>query len=260
MQLQMLLQSNTLAGLATLLAGSLALAACSADHDTDCLKSNGTVVTEHRAVDRRLRMVAVYDNVDLIIVPDTTTYAEVRAGENMLRDIEFSTPSGPEQLVIKNTSRCNWVRSYNTPREVRLHVAQPHRRFQIEQYGYGLISNDGQWAQDTLALRLWSAGDFNMNLRAAYLSVDSYDAGDITLHGTAEEFHPNCGTNGFLFASDLDTRYCYFYTFNEWQGDMHVRTHGNLGGTLNGSGRLFYTGIPTYIDVKGPNLNNIFKD
>lgn len=259
----MLLQSNALAGLrglAALLAGGLALAACAADHDADCLKGNGPVVTEHRAVDRRLRTVTVYDNVDLVIVPDTATFAEVRAGEHMQRYLEFSTPSGPQQLVIRNTSRCNWVRSYDTPREVRLHVANPHRRFYLNQYGYGRITTDKQWAQDTLYLLLASTGDFNLNVRANYLLADSYDAGDITLRGTAEEFHPNGFNNGFLFASDLDARYCYFAAFREWRGDMHVRCRQNLGGTLGGHGRLFYSGNPSYLEVKGSNVGNIFKE
>ena len=263
MQLRTQLQSNALAGLrpaAALLAGSLALAACSADHDADCLKGNGDVVTERRALDQRLRLVMVYNNVDLTIVPDTVTYAEVRAGEHVIQDIEFSTPSGPQQLVIKNTSRCNWVRSYNTPREVRLHVAQKRTLFDIEQYGYGVVRNEGQWAQDTLYLRLWSTGDFDMNLKSKYLYLDSYDAGDIRLRGTADDFHPNFGSNGFLFASDLDTRFCYFYTYREWRGDMHVRTHLNLGGTLNGTGRLFYTGNPSLVVVQGPNAANAFKE
>jgi hypothetical protein len=263
MQLRMLLQSNALAGLrrvAAPLAAGLLLAACGRGHDTDCLKSNGEVVTERRAVDRRLRTVAVYNNVDLTIVPDTVTYAEVRAGEHVIQDIEFSTPSGPQQLVIKNTSRCNWVRSYNTPREVRLHVARRQTSFDIEQYGYGRVSNEGQWAQDTLYLRLWSTGDVTMNVRSTYLYLDSYDAGDITLRGTAEDFHPNFGSNGFLFANGLDTRFCYLYTYPAWRGDLHVRTHGNLGGTLNGTGRLFYAGNPLVIELKGPNVGRAFPE
>jgi hypothetical protein len=263
MQLRMLPQSNVLAGLhrvAASLAGGLLLAACGLDHDTDCLKGNGNVVTERRAVDRRLHTVTVYNNVDLTIVPDTATYAEVRAGEHVIQYIEFSTPGSPQQLVIQNTSRCNWVRSYDTPHEVRLHVARSQTKFDIEQRGYGLITTEGQWAQDTLYLRQWSTGDFTMNLRSAYLYLDSYDAGDITLRGTAEDFHPNFGSNGFLFAHDLDARSCYFYTYPGWQGDMHVRAHGNLGGTLSGTGRLFYAGNPTLVEVSGPNAGHAFTE
>jgi hypothetical protein len=259
----MLLQSNALAGLrrvAAPLAAGLLLAGCGPDHDTDCLKGNGDVVTERRVVDRRLRTVAVYNNVDLTIVPDTATYAEVRAGEHVIQDIEFSTPGGPQQLVIKNTSRCNWVRSYDTPREVRLHVAPHQTSFDIKQYGYGLITNEGQWAQDTLYLRQLSTGDFTLNVRSTYLYLDSYDAGDITLRGTAEAFQPNFGSNGFLFATDLDAHYCYFYTYPAWQGDMHVRSHGNLGGTLNGTGRLFYAGNPSLVEVKGPSAGRAFRE
>jgi hypothetical protein len=265
MQLSILPQSNALAGLrrvSAALAASLLLTACSADHDTDCLKGNGEVVTERRAIDRHLRAVALYNNVDLTIVPDTATYAEVRAGEHVIRDIEFSTPVSSQQLVIKNTSRCNWVRGYDTPREVRLHVASRQGSFYIEQYGYGLTTNEGLWTPDTLRLRLRSTGDFNLNLRAAYVSVDSYDTGDVTLRGTVEDFHPNMGSNGFLFAKDLDVRYCYLYTYPTWQGDMHVRIRdlGNLAGTLNGKGRLFYTGKPGVIDLKGTNVSHAFKE
>ena len=241
-----------------LLAGTLALAACGKGHEADCLKSNGSVTTQRRAVDRRLRRVVVYDNVDLTIVPDTATYAEVRAGENVIDDITLTDTGGPQNLVIANTSRCNWVRSYDTPREVRLHVAPAPTRFTVEQRGYGLVSTASQWAQDTLFLSLVSTGDVNLDVRARYLYTNHYDAGDMTLRGTAEEFHPNLGSNGFLLASGLDTQRCYFLTYRDWLGDMHVRCHGNIGGTLNGTGRFFYTGNPSFVDVNGPNKANIF--
>ena len=233
------------------------LAGCGAGHDLDCLKSNGPVTVQRRAISRQLRQLLVYDNVDVIIVPDTARYAEVRAGEHVLSDIEFSTPAGPSQLVIRNTSRCNWVRSYDTPREVRLHL--PYLK-QIEQHGYGLISTEGQWAQDTLFLRIQSTGDFNMNVRSTYLYVDSFDAGDLTLSGFAHDFHPNLGANGFLFASGLRADYCYFFTYPTWVGDAHVRPLQNLGGTLNGSGTFYYTGTPSLIDVKGPNKGRLMQE
>lgn len=263
MRLPILPQSNALAGLrrvAALLAASLLATSCNRDHDADCLKGNGAVVTERRAVARQLNRVLLYNNVDLIIVPDTATYAEVRAGEHIIKDIEFTTPVSDKQLVIKSTSRCNWVRSYDTPREVRLHVGRGQASFFIEHYGYGQVSNVGQWALDTLRLRAWSTGDCTINLRATYLSTDIFDASDITLRGTAEDFHPNCDSNGFLFATDLDTRYCYFHTRPTWQGDMHVRTHGILDGTLDGRGRLFYTGNPPAISLKGSNTGRAFPE
>ncbi|MEJ7666767.1 MAG: DUF2807 domain-containing protein [Hymenobacter sp.] len=192
MRLRILPQSNALAGLrraAALLAASLALAACGAGHDADCLKSNGPVTTQRRAITRGLTDVVLFDNVDVTIVPDTATYAEVRAGENVLDDIVFEY-QGPHRLLIRNTSRCNWVRSYNTPREVRLHL--PSLR-NIEQRGYGLVTTDGLLRQDTLFVHSSSTGDINLEVSSVYLFIDVYDAGDMTLRGTAEEFSPQPG-------------------------------------------------------------------
>ena len=240
-----------------LLALAALLPACGPDHDADCLKSNGATVVQRRPIGRHLRLLRVYDNVDVVIVPDTASYAEVRAGENVLTDIEFSSPGGPDQLDIRNTSRCNWVRSYNTPREVRLHL--PSRK-EVEQRGYGLLSNEGLWAQDTLYTRIWSVGDVNLNVRATYLYVDSYDAGDLTLSGTTHDFHVNLGSNGFLFASNLAAGYCYFYTYPTWVGNAHVRALQSLGGTLNGSGTLYYAGTPANRYVQGPNQNRLVQE
>lgn len=256
MRLRILLQSNALAGLrraAALLAGSLMLAACGAGHDTDCLKSNGPVTTQRRALARGLTDVVLYDNVDVTIVPDTATYAEVRAGKNVVDDITFEY-QGPKRLLIRNTSRCNWVRSYDTPREVRLHL--PYLK-DIEQRGYGLATTAGPFRQDTLFVHSSSTGDINLEVNCVYLFIDIYDAGDLTLRGTAEEFHPNLGSNGFLFASGLSTRYCYFHTFPTWIGDAHVRVSQNIGGVLDGTGTFYYTGNPGLIDPKGKNPGHL---
>ena len=226
----------------------LALAGCGSGHDTDCLKSNGAVVVQRRELPATLSAISLFDNVDVTIVPDTVNYAEVRAGENVLDDITF-TLQGPTQLVIRNTSRCNWVRSYNTPREVRLHV---RRLRDIEQRGYGLLTTASQFRQDTLFVHNYSTGDVNMDVRCQYLFADVYDAGDVTLRGTAREFHPNLGSNGFLFASDLQTTYCYYHFFRDNLGDAHVRVSGNLGGLHDGRGTLYYTGSPGYIETHGP--------
>ena len=262
MRLRILPQSNALAGLRraarlpALLAGTLALAACGAGHDADCLKSNGAVTTQRRAITRGLTDVVLFDNVDVTIVPDTATYAEVRAGENVINDITFEY-QGPHRLLIHNTSRCNWVRSYSTPREVRLHL--PYLR-NIEQRGYGLVTTDGLLRQDTLFVHSSGTGDINLKVSCVYLFIDVYDAGDMTLRGTAEDFHPNLGSNGFLFAGGLRTRYCYFRTYPTWVGNAHVRVSQNIGGILDGTGTFYYAGTPTLIVAQGQNPGRLVRE
>jgi hypothetical protein len=244
------LQSNALARLrrgALLLASTIGLGGCGAGHETDCLKSNGAVTTQRRTVDRHVRIVLVHDNVDLIIVPDTATYAEVRAGEHVIDGLTLAS-QGPNTLLINNTNRCNWTRSYDSPFEVRLHV--PHLT-DVRQLGYGTLSTASRWTQDTLFVHLLGAGDVKLDLVSKYLHTDMYELGDMTLSGTAEEFHPIVGGSGFLFAGGLDTKDCYFQTTRTSIGDTHVRTTRNLGGTHDGKGTFYYAGNPGFISVKG---------
>jgi hypothetical protein len=242
------LQSKALGRLqrgAWLLMSVSSLGACTAE--VDCLKSNGTVVTQRRAVDRRTRTVLVYDNVDLTIVPDTATYAEVRAGEHVIDGLTL-TYQDARTLVLNNTNRCNWARSYNTPYEVRLHV--PHLT-DVRQLGYGLVSTASHWTQDTLFVHLLGAGSVQLDLTSKYLHTDMYELGDMTLSGSADEFRTVVGGSGFLFANGLATRACFFETTRTSLGDAHLRATQHLGGTVAGKGTLYYTGSPSSLDIRG---------
>lgn len=242
------LQSTVLGRLqrgAWLLVSLIGLGACTAE--VDCLKSNGTVVTQRRAVDRRTRTVLVYDNVDLIIVPDTATYAEVRAGEHVIDGLTL-TYQDARTLVLNNTNRCNWTRSYDTPHEIRLHTPNLS---DVRQLGYGLISTASHWTQDTLFVHLLGDGDVQLDVTSKYLYTDMYELGDMKLSGTTELFHPLLGGVGFLYAGGLTANTCYFETTRTSIGDAHLRATQTLGGTVAGKGTLYYTGNPNSLDIRG---------
>lgn len=224
---------------------SFLLSTCGPGHGTDCLMSTGDIMTERREVAAGLQNVIAFDNVDVIIVQDSDTYAEVRSGKNLLPDIEFTRKGNT--LEIANTSTCNWARSYDVPREVTLHV--PHLR-DIRLNGYGNVSSTGVFRQDTLFLHLLGAGDMTMELQSNYVNMDMYELGDINLRGTVEEFTWTLGGNGRLFARDLQTRRCFFKTTRDSNGDAHVRTQDIIGGTAEGTGTVYYSGNPAAKDVK----------
>jgi hypothetical protein len=230
-----------------LLAGMASLASCSDGHRLDCLKSTGSITTQRRTVDARTRSVEVYGNVDLIIVPDTDTYAEVRAGEHVADGITLMS-EGSKNLVIKNTNTCNWTRSYDTPFEVRLHI--PHLT-NIRQQGYGLVSTASRWTQDTLFVHLLGAGDVKLDLTSKYLWTDMYELGDMTLSGTTNEFITTLGGSGFLFADGLVAKACYLQTTHTSLGDAHLRATSIIGGLHAGKGTLYYAGSPGTVSITG---------
>ena len=222
-----------------------ALGACQPGHGTDCLKSTGSIVTLRRAVAPGLREVKMYDNVDLQLVQDTATYAEVTAGAHLIDDIDFAR-KGPV-LEISNSSTCNWVRSYNTPRVVTLHVPRLGAVFLL---GQGNIGTVGEFRQDTLFFHLTGAGSYDLQVRARQLYCDQFELGDVTLRGTAEELNFTLGGSGRMFAQGLAAQRVYFRSNVGTTGDMHVRGTDIVGGTIGGYGNLYYGGPPAKLDIK----------
>ena len=224
---------------------STGLTACGPGHGTDCLKSTGSIITQRRDVVPGLITVTVYDNLNLRLVQDAQTYAEVRAGENLQDDIKL-TRNGTS-LEITNTSTCNWVRSYDTPREVTLHL--PHIT-NVFLRGQGNGSTVGQFVQDTIFFHLVGAGDYELNVQARQLFVDQYELGDITLHGSTQEVNFTLGGSGRLLAQDLVARRCYFTMTRDSDGDAHARASDVVAGTVDGNGTLYYGGPPAFTDIK----------
>ena len=221
------------------------LSTCGPGHGTDCLKSTGTIVTQRRDVDAGLVTVTAFDNVDLRLVQDNQTYAEVRAGENIISDIVLTRKGNA--LEINNTSTCNWARSYDTPREVTLHVP---RILNVFLRGQGNTSTVGQFAQDTIFFHLIGAGDMDLNVKARQLYFDQYELGDMTIRGTTEGMNFTLGGSGRLFAQGITPQRCYFTLTRDSDGDAHVRASEALAGTVAGNGTLYYGGSPTFTDIK----------
>lgn len=227
------------------LALTLGLTTCGPGHGTDCLKSTGSIITQRREVAAGLVTVTAYDNVDLRLVQDTQTYAEVRAGENLIDDIEFTRKGN--SLEIANTSKCNWARSYDSPREVTLHLP---RITNVFMRGQGNGSTVGEFVQDTMFFHLIGAGDYDLTVRARQLYLDQYELGDITVRGSTIETNFTLGGSGRLFAQGLTARRCYFNMTRDSDGDAHVRALDIVGGTVAGNGTLYYGGPPAATDIR----------
>ena len=221
------------------LVAAASLSTCGPGHGTDCIKSTGPIITQRRAVAAGLVTVTAFDNVDLRLVQDAQTYAEVRAGENLIGDIEFTRRG--DALEIANTSRCNWARSYDTPREVTLHLPSIINLFLR---GQGNVSTVGPFVQDQAFCHLIGAGDFDLSFRARYLYIDQYELGDFNLRGSADELNFTVGGSGRLFAQGLALKRCYFKMTRDSDGDAHVHPTDVLDGLVAGTGTLYYAGNP----------------
>ena len=227
------------------LALAVGLTTCGPGHGTDCIKSTGAVITQRREVAPGFASVTAFDNVDLRLVQASQTYAEVRAGKNLIDDIEITRKG--DALEIANTSRCNWARSYDTPREVTLHLPSINNLFLR---GQGNVSTVGPFVQDKAICHLVGTGDFDLNFQVRYLYIDQFELGDFNLRGTADEINFTVGGSGRLFAQGLALKRCYFKMTHDSNGDAHVRPTDVLDGLVAGTGTLYYAGNPTVLGVR----------
>jgi Putative auto-transporter adhesin, head GIN domain len=219
------------------------LPGCSKENEAGCFTSTGNIVTERRSLPP-FQVLSAYDNVQVTLVQDSETYAEVRAGKNLQDDIRLEVKD--DQLIIRNTSRCNWVRRYDTPREVTLHVP---RLTSIFLRGQADIRTQGIFSQDTIFCHLVGAGDFRLNLASNYIGMSQYELGDIYLKGTSQELHHTLGGSGSLYASDFPLQDVYLQTNASSSGNVRLRVGQLLAGTHAGAGTVFY-GLQPRLEMK----------
>lgn len=215
----------------------LSLAGCQKENEAGCFTSTGNIITERRALSP-FRVLTTYDNVQVTLVQDTETYAEVRAGKNLQDDIRLEVEGN--QLTIRNTSRCNWVRRYNTPREVTLHTP---RLTDVFLRGQADIRTAGFFRADTLFVHLVGSGDYHLNLQSKYLNADQYELGDIYLEGQTDELHLTIGGGGSTYATGLPTRQVYLRSNFDSEGSAYFRPSELLTGVHAGIGTVYYHGM-----------------
>ncbi|QHJ06823.1 head GIN domain-containing protein [Hymenobacter busanensis] len=226
-----------------MLAAPLLLGACRKDHELDCFKSNGKVTTQTREL-ADFTTLRVFDNIEVTVVQDARTYAEVRTGENIQEDLMLDVRD--DALRVYNTSRCNWVRRYDVPRQVTLHV--PHLK-NVFNVGEKTIRTAGTFQQDTLFLHLSRAGDIEFAVDSKYLWVDLYELGDMRLSGRTDAFVATVGDLGSLYAKPLTARRTNVTLNYNGDGNAHVTTTDYLSADIAGPGTVFYAGSPRQKDI-----------
>lgn len=217
------------------------LAAC---QDNDCLKSAGDVTTERRDLPP-FQQLTTLDNVNVTLVQDTETYAEVRTGAHLQSDLKLEVRDN--HLQISNESTCNWARSYSVPHEVTLHVT---KLTDISLYGQGNIIGQGQLQADTLFLHLKGAGDYDLDLRSNRLWIDQYELGDYRLRGETNEMLLSGGGLGRFFGANLRTNFSYVGLSPYADGAIHINAANSLTGIHAGTSTIYYSGNPTTTEVQ----------
>jgi Putative auto-transporter adhesin, head GIN domain len=187
-------------------------------------------------------MISLYDKLNLVIIPDTLNYAEIKGGENVIDLISTDIKNG--ELILQNNNRFNWTRSYEREITVFLHAIKiRHIRF----YGSGKITSTTTITTDTLEMEMFkAAGSITLDMNAKAVNcIQHTGPSDVTLTGNADVTKIYSGGNGFIYIDKLNSRSCLVN--NSGTGDMYVKARDYLEVQVFYIGSVFYTGKPSTI-------------
>ncbi|HLG04453.1 MAG TPA: head GIN domain-containing protein [Bacteroidia bacterium] len=218
-----------------------ALVTCRKENRCDCIKRTGSIVKEERQPGS-FRSVFVEDNVNLIFIEDSVAFLEVEAGENIVDLIK--TEINGDWLNIRNENKCNFTRRYDIPVNVYVH-APPMTLQHIITRSTGNITNKNPCTVSEIDLEIQGSGDIEFTVAGGKVLTHQHGAGDITLHGSANEVVIYTTGTGFTIADDCANPYTWVYT--RTTGKITVCPINVLICEIAGSGHVYYKGIPNSI-------------
>ena len=235
----------------SLLYPSVFLAGCQKENAPACIKITGTIKTETRSLEP-FRTLRIFDNLEVTVVEDSVHYVEVTAGKNLLPDIETEVKNG--ELSVRNINKCNWVRSYDKPFKVRVHVKELRDVFHD---GDATLSSENRFPSNTLFLHVTGAGDTDLELKTESIWLDMYELGEVRLRGNNKQLTAYILSMGSLKAEELQNEEANLKLTDQGQGFLQVSER--LTAEINGPGNVYYRGTNPKIQTFGNGSGQVIK-
>jgi len=219
----------------------ITLFSCDNENALECFKKTGEMTEEEFFLDPFTEIV-VMDEADVYLDNGPHQKIYIKAGENLISDINFNVTDSV--LTITNKNRCNWVR---TPGNPGIYITN-NLLDKIEIYDYSNF-----YTVDTLSLKkleIYSdgTGNFDITLNLDTLYIESIYISNFKIAGYINSLN-------ILFTNDsrFDGKQL-LSNFNE------IKHHGSnlielyplksLTGELNSTGSIHYYFDPEFIDVR----------
>ncbi len=230
------------------------LTECRKAEERTCLKSAGKSSIRRIEIQDDFKGIAVYNNIDLELIRDSTDYLEVLSYEHLSPfiavDIEDSL------LTIKDKNRCNYLRKYKKKTTVKAH----YRSISVlKMLGNGSVRSLNTIANEVVHIYAHSSNstinlDVNTNSLVVKLVNGTVD-GEIT--GTAvsaEIYHYGMSKVDFqhLFLDFLSL-------VNKSDANVTVNVQNEITLRLLSLGNVYYYGSPAILVLENSENSEIIK-
>ena len=220
------------------LLASMLFSSCEKDQWNDCFTSTGSMTEEIRTTEA-FSTVEIYDRVDLVLEEGNAGSIVVRAGKNLLGQVETNVVDG--KLIIENKNTCNWVRSFQPRITVRVPVSQVAH---LDIKGTGNISSTSTVQRSFFRIdQNGGQGNTVISIDVDTCFVGMYSgAGNVSVTGSTYFANLYSNTMGPINAIGLDAE--VLAVNNSGNVDIRCRASSNLNVEIYGVGDIYYAGEP----------------
>lgn len=245
-----------LKGLVLSIAAALTLASCGKT-GPECFSSPGKTIRQDRGL-RPFHLLAMHDNVDVVLVKSDTNKVEVYSGEKTISGI-ITEVDEKGHLHVRNEIQCRFLKQ----RERINRVTVLYRQLDtIEYRSVGSLSTEDDvgestWLNpDSLVLDIYEGAGDGIKLRIETPKARiqyRYGTTPVQVYGSANVLFFYHNGYGLLDAWDLQSAFNYIETRSP--NSLYVHSDLELEATINGEGNIYYHGnvSDTYVreNLKG---------
>ncbi len=219
---------------------------------SDCVESTGAIITKDIAV-QPFKKLKVYRGIEVVITQGTDYKVQVEAGENFIDNVEVQ--QNGDQLIFKDETSCNWVRSYG---RIRILVTTPTLE-EVYSKTDRNISSNGVLSFPSLSLIAMDkdgdgekgagTGDFIINVNTSSIYIANNNVSRYYLSGTATEAHFNFYFgDGRIEAENLTIQNLDVY--HRGSNDMIVKPMQSITGKMVSTGNIVLKNVPPVVQVE----------
>lgn len=219
----------------------IVLAGCQKKNRFDCIKRTGNIQTETRNLNQ-FDVVEIENNFDLFLIQDTVNFVDVKAGANLIANVETSISN--QKLQLRNNNKCNFTRSYKHNIELYLHFKKLN---EIIYHGTGPVTSLNSIYNESFTFNCWDGTDtvkLDLEVPLVYTNIHTGVA-DLIVKGHAEQLFAYARSSGTFRMQQF---FCKnVYTNNLSSSDHFFYVENKLEALVQYVGNTYYKGNPKEI-------------
>lgn len=219
------------------------VSSCKKAEDRSCFKTVGTE-TSKEIYTASFNQLHLKEHIIYTLVQDTVEKIVLTGGKNLLNFVDIHVTDNA--LEIKNTNRCNFLRSYKKKVTAEIHFKD---LINIDFEGTEELSN-----KDTLNLKWFfilienGAGPVRLNMHATSIdALISHGFGDFTINGVTSNANFNVRSNGFCDVYGLKVKDS-LTVISATPGTLKVNVQNTVfKAQIEAAGNILYKGKPNLL-------------